>query len=127
MEIKKLLVGDKKKGFSSWLNEFGIPRDFAKGLVKAIEKPAEMPFIISNIVRDFDKLKIKSKMELRNGLIRIQLAASIFNHSDPILMEKQNYIAEALEKLLFGDNLLLREEILEGEIFKEVKKRSKVK
>ena len=121
-----VLTGERKMSLEKWAKKHSLSSDFAKALSRSIEDPEETPYLLERLRNGFSKLKGKSKQEVRNALLRVQIHCSIHGNSDPIQISKQLFISQVLERLFFGSNLLLREEeILEEEapVRKKAKRR----
>lgn len=108
--MRAIFIGDKNKTLAQWANESKINLEFAKNLLEVIENPAEVPYLLEDIIKDFKKLSKRAKEEIRNALIRVQIGCSINTPSDPIQVGKQLFVSQIIEKLLFRSNLLVGEE-----------------
>ncbi len=106
-----VLIGDKRSSLEKWAKKSKVNLDLAKALEMAIKEPEEAPYLLERIIGSFSRLKKGGKKETRNALLRVQIHCSINSSSDPIKVSKQLFVAQILEKLLFGSNLLLGEEI----------------
>ncbi len=89
-----------------WAKKNGISPKFASSLSRSLNDPDEVPYLVDALTKGFKKLKKSAKTNLRNSLIRVQIYCSIYGNSDPIKLSKQLYIAQTLEKLMFGNNML---------------------
>lgn len=108
--MESILIGDRGVSLEKWASKNKMDVKFARALSKAVEEPEETTFLLEYINGGFSKLK-GGKKEIRNALLRIQIHCSLNSNSDPIKVSKQLFVAQILEKLLFGSNLLLGEEI----------------
>jgi len=106
-----IFTGDKCVSVEKWARNNKIDPELTKSIVNSVKEPEEAPYLLETIVKSSSKLKWVSKKEIRNGLIRMQVHFSINSDSDHIKAGKQLFIAQVLEKLLFGSNLLLEDEI----------------
>lgn len=69
-------------------------------IAKALDNPYELPDLIADIYR------LKPEEDLRLGLIRIQLDSNLRMNENLEFYQKRLYVAESIEKLLFGELLL---------------------
>jgi hypothetical protein len=106
-----IITGDRKLSVEKWARKSGMNSEFANSLAKAVGEPEETPYMLEKMINSFSKLKKSDKKEVRNALLRVQIYCSINTNSDPIKVGKQLFIAQILEKMWFGSNLLLCEEI----------------
>jgi hypothetical protein len=120
--MQEVLIGDKHSSLDKWAKKIGADPGFARSLAKSIKEPEEAPYLLERITNAFSNIKKTSKKEVRNALLRVQIHCSLDSNSDPIRVSKQLYMAQVLEKLFFGSNLLLREEEVEEEEKARVKK-----
>lgn len=65
-------------------------------ILGAIEEPEELPFLISDIV------EIEPTEELRLVLVRVQVNSRLKMKQDLNYYKREEYVAQAIEKLLFG-------------------------
>lgn len=124
-EIEEIIKGDRLMALDSWAKKIKADKEFIKTFVMSISQPEEMPFLLEKILACFTKLKKSTKDEVKNALIRVQIYCSINSNSDPIRVSKQLFIAQVLEKLFFGANILLDEEFEVEEKHEKKKKKSK--
>ncbi|UCE73692.1 MAG: hypothetical protein JSV56_11800 [Methanomassiliicoccales archaeon] len=69
-------------------------------LLEAIDNPNELPFLL-------DKLNtLEPTEDLRLALVRVQVQSDLFMHEDLNLHQKRLYVAQTIEKLLWGELLL---------------------
>jgi hypothetical protein len=106
-----VITGDRKLSVEKWAKKKGIGGEFAGSLAKSVREPEETSYLLDSIIKSFSDLKSGSKKEVRNSLLRVQIHCSINSDSDPIKVSKQLFVAQVLEKLLFGCNILFGEEI----------------
>ncbi len=106
-----VITGDRRMSVDKWAKKKGISSQFAGSLAKSVREPEETPYLLDTMIRSFSGLTKASKKEIRNCLLRVQIHCSINSDSDPIKVSKQLFIAQVLEKLLFGSNILFGEEI----------------
>jgi hypothetical protein len=122
---ESILTGKKKQSMEKWAKSTGVDMDLARSLETAVREPSEAPYLIERIRIMFQKIGHLQMEEVRNALLRVQIYCSINSDTDPILVSKQLFIAEVLEKLLFGNNLLMMDEIEEP--MEHLKKKSRRK
>ncbi len=79
-------------------------------IVAALANLDEFPFLIEEIYREAMALKEDELDKLRFGLLRLQIYADIHRYEDTETTQKMKYVAEVLEKVLFGGLLLEGEE-----------------
>ena len=120
--MEKIFIGDKKGNITQWCRKNNVPLALAKDILRVIEMPNDMPFYIERIMDNFKKINKKAKDKLRNALVRVQIECNLTTRSDPIKVSQQYYVVEVLEKLLYGNNLLMREDL---EIEEEIKGKKK--
>jgi hypothetical protein len=106
-----ILTGNRKIGVDKWASKNRINPDFAKSLADSLMQPEEMTYLLEKMIEGFFKLGKASRKEVRNALLRVQIYCSINTNTDPIKVSKQHFIAQTLEKLLCGSNVLFMEEI----------------
>ncbi len=102
-----IITGDRALSLEKWAKANTISSTMAKSLSDAIDDPDETPYLLKNITDSFSKMKKASKKAVRESLIRVQIYCSIHGNSDPIKLSKQLYIAQTMEKLMFGFNILI--------------------
>jgi len=74
--------------------------DNLKLLAEAIENPDDFPFVLEEIYdMDFDD-------DMRLALVRIQIDSKLHMCDDLEGMQLRLYVAETIEKILFGDLLM---------------------
>ena len=81
--------------------------------------------MVEKLLEAVPGIRGKSKEAVRNALLRVQIYCSINSNSDPIRVSKQLYIAQVLEKLILGSNMLFEEEVEIKEV--AVRKRGRKK
>ena len=69
-------------------------------ILEAIDNPNELPFLI----RDINSLKPTE--DLRLALVRVQVQSELKMHEDLNMHQKRLYVAQTIEKLLWGELLL---------------------
>ena len=122
--MEKIFTGNKNGSVAEWCKQNNISLALAKDILHVIETPNDMPFYIEKIMDNFKKINKKAKDKLRNAIIRVQIECNLTTRSDPIKVSQQYYVAEVLEKLLYGNNLLMQEELeIEEEARGKKKKR----
>jgi len=121
--MKSIFIGDKSTSLEKWAKQGNLDVDMVRCILKSIEEPDETPYLLERITKDFRKVSRRSRSEIRSALLRVQIDCSINSNADPIKISKQLFIAQVLEKLLFGSNLLMGDEILVEE--RPVRKKGK--
>ncbi len=105
-----IITGGRNLSVEKWARKWKIEREFADSVTMAVREPEETPYLLEKILEDFTKVTKKSKKEVRNALLRVQLHCSINSDTDPIKVSKQLFVSQILEKLLFGSNILFGED-----------------
>jgi hypothetical protein len=108
--MEKLLTGDMKGGIPVWSKTNKIPSRLASELIHSLDDPADSPYYLEGLIRAFGKLPAAGKVELRKALVRVQMGCSINSHSDHVKANKQLFVSQVIEKMLFGFNFLSSEE-----------------
>ncbi len=75
-------------------------------IVRALENLEEFPFLIEEIYREAMGFGDDDLDRLRFGLIRLQVYAEIHRYENAEETHKMQYVAQVLEKVLFGGLLL---------------------
>ncbi|MBN1896292.1 MAG: hypothetical protein JW789_01010 [Candidatus Aenigmarchaeota archaeon] len=119
-----IISGQKGTGLDEWAKKMKIDPLFAGSLAEAIDEPDETPYLLNAITDGFPGLGKNAKKEVRNALLRVQIFCSIHGNTDPIKISKQLFIAQTVERLLFGSNILMTEGMEEEE---EEPRKSKTK
>jgi len=110
-----ILTGDKGLKLDAWARKAGISLGLAKSMSMSLAEPEETPYLLKGITSMFSKQKKAAKEEVRNALLRVQIYCAINSNSDPIRVSKQLFISEVIEKILFGSNTLMTEEMTDEE------------
>jgi len=113
--MENVIVGSRKEKLEKWSSRNKISPDLSRLVLTSVEEPEETPYLLEDITQGFGKLPKGARGELRNALLRVQVYCSIESNADPIKVSKQLFISQVLEKLLFGNNLLLCEEDIREE------------
>ena len=71
-------------------------------IAEAVDQPDQLPYLIERIT----SLKINDKEKFRFALIRIQIDSELHMNEDIQKNQKQLYVAQVIEKLVYGDILL---------------------
>ncbi|MCC7565159.1 MAG: hypothetical protein KO206_02615 [Methanomicrobiaceae archaeon] len=82
-------------------------------IVRSLEHLEEFPFLVEPIYREAVQLNEVQTDRLRFGLIRLQLYADIHRYDDMETAQKMKYVAQVLERVIFGGLLLEGEEPVE--------------
>jgi hypothetical protein len=69
-------------------------------ILTAIDNPNELPFLIAEINA------IKTTDDMRLALVRVQVHSELKMHEDLNKHQKRLYVAQAIEKMLWGELLL---------------------
>ena len=110
-----IITGDRGTSLEDWSRKCKVNQQFVNSLAMAVDEPEESPYLLEGIINKFSELKKASRKEVRNALLRVQIHCSINTNSDPIKVSKQLFVSQILEKLFFGNNLLMSEEMMEEE------------
>ncbi|NOX71713.1 MAG: hypothetical protein GXO64_03380 [Candidatus Micrarchaeota archaeon] len=113
-KLEEVVTGERKKSIASWARANKINPEFAKLMVESIDSPIEFMFNMKRMEALFKKPPQKAKDEIRDALLRVQIWCSINSHRDPVMAEKQLFIAQVIEKLFFNANILSEEEMEES-------------
>ncbi len=105
--LDHIITGGRRLSLGLWAKKHKVDSVFVKSLYESIEDPDETPYLIDTVTKGFKKLPVTARNEVRNSLIRVQIHCSIHGNSDPIKLSKQLYIAQTLEKIMFGSNMLM--------------------
>ncbi|HZD42887.1 MAG TPA: hypothetical protein VE134_02390 [Methanomicrobiales archaeon] len=80
-------------------------------IVHAIEDLDEFPYLVEKICREALSLPSEALESLHFGLWRLQIHADIHRYQDMERAQRVKYVAQVLERLIFG-SLMLEEENL---------------
>jgi hypothetical protein len=69
-------------------------------VIQAIDNPNELPFLIEEIN------SLKQTDELRFALVRVQVHSELHMHADLNKHQKRLYVAQTIEKMLWGELLI---------------------
>jgi hypothetical protein len=69
-------------------------------IIEAIDNPSELPFLIADIN------SMKTTDSLRLALVRVQVQSELMMHEDLNKYQKRLYVAQAIEKMLWGELLM---------------------
>lgn len=89
-------------------------RELYEQIVRALEDVTLFPDLVESIYRlamNFDEDKLD---RLRFALLRVQLFSDIHRNEDMERAQKMKYVAEVLEKTIFGSLMLEHEELGNG-------------
>ncbi|AKB27546.1 hypothetical protein MSSAC_0858 [Methanosarcina siciliae C2J] len=93
----QLITG--KKDIS--LHTMDIPEEMLL-LSEAIEDPKKLPYLLET----FHTAQIKNEKAFHFALLRVQVDSDIRMHEDIQKYQQRKYVAETLEKLLYGELML---------------------
>jgi len=82
-------------------------------IIRALENLDEFPFLLEPIYRDAMGLAENDIDRLRFALLRLQMYADIHRYEDMEAAQKTKYVAQILERVIFGGLLLEGEESAE--------------
>jgi hypothetical protein len=105
---KNLQLITGKKDIS--LNCEDIPEEMLL-LSEVIENPLELPYLLDT----FYIANIKNENAFHFALLRVQVDSDLRMHEDIQKYQERKYVAETLEKLLYGELMLSVEKTLEIE------------
>jgi len=71
-------------------------------LSEAIEDPLKLPYLLDT----FYTAHIKNEKAFHFALLRVQVDSDLRMHEDLLKYQQRKYVAETLEKLLYGELLL---------------------
>ena len=71
-------------------------------LCEAIEEPLKLPYMLEN----FYTIQIKNEKAFHFSLLRVQVDSDLRMHQDIQNYQQRKYVAETLEKLLYGELML---------------------
>jgi hypothetical protein len=69
-------------------------------IVEAIDTPFELPFLIEDIN------SLKTTDEMRLALVRVQVQSELKMHEDLNKHQKRLYVAQTIEKMLWGELMI---------------------
>ena len=90
-DIVEILSG---KHGETKLNKVMLP------IVEAIDNPNELPFLIEDIS------SLKTTDEIRLALVRVQVQSELKMHEDLNKHQKRLYVAQTIEKMLWGELMI---------------------
>ncbi len=88
--------------------------DIYQMLIPSLENIEELPQSLEPIYLASFKMKEEDLDHFRFGLVRLQVYADIHRYVDSDEMQKIKYVAQILEKIIFG-NLMLETEAIPSE------------
>ncbi len=83
------------------------------GVITCLENPQTFPDILEPVYREAMNLDDDSLDRFRFALLRLQIYADIHRNEDLELAMHIKYVAQVLEKLVFGTLVMEREEFSE--------------
>jgi hypothetical protein len=101
MDFARVLEGKEK------------PLAIYKGVIACLENPRIFPDLLEPIYREAMNLDDDSLDRFRFALLRLQIHADIHRNEDLEQAMQIKYIAQVLEKLVFGTLVMEREEFTE--------------
>ncbi|MCK9632479.1 MAG: hypothetical protein M0R30_12680 [Methanoregula sp.] len=94
MDYQRILVGREK------------PIPIYKGIVAALENPLAFPDLLEPIYREAMTLDDQTLDQFRFSLMRLQLYADIHRNENLEQMMHIKYVAQVLEKVVFGSLIM---------------------
>ena len=98
MDFARVLAGKEK------------PLPIYKGVVACLENPQAFPDLLEPIYREAMNLDDDALDRFRFALLRLQIHADIHRNEDLEQAMQIKYVAQVLEKLVFGTLVMEREE-----------------
>ncbi|MDD1676608.1 MAG: hypothetical protein LUQ40_02610 [Methanomicrobiales archaeon] len=83
-------------------------------IVSSLENLERFPLLLEKIYRDTVALDENALDQLRFALLRLQVYADIHQYENMEKAQKIKYVAQVLEKVIFGSLMLEREVLNEG-------------
>jgi len=71
-------------------------------LAKAIDDPYSLPYLIEEL----NALEIKDEEMVRFALVRVQIDSELRMNEDIQMHQRRRFVAQVMEKLLFGEVLI---------------------
>lgn len=100
MDLKELLAG-KGEGLRIYEN-----------IALSLENVELFPYLIERIYREALALDDDALDRLRFALLRVQIYADIHRNEDMEQAQRLKYVAQVLEKVIFGNLMLEKEEYI---------------
>jgi hypothetical protein len=94
MDYQRILTGKEK------------PLPIYKGVVAALENPLAFPDLLEPIYREAMTLDDQTLDQFRFSLMRLQLYADIHRNEDLEQAMQIKYVAQVLEKVIFGSLIM---------------------
>jgi hypothetical protein len=85
-----------------------------KDIVSSLENLEQFPLLLENIYRETLALDENALDRLRFSLLRLQVFADIHQYENMEKAQKIKYVAQVLEKVIFGSLMLEPETLNEG-------------
>jgi hypothetical protein len=98
MDYQRILAGREK------------PLSIYKGIITALENPLAFPDLLEPIYREAMSLDDDTLDRFRFSLMRLQLWADIHRNEDLEKAMQIKYVAQVLEKVIFGSLIMEPEE-----------------
>jgi hypothetical protein len=99
MDYARVLAGKEK------------PLAIYKGVITCLENPKTFPDLLEPIYREAMNLDDESLDRFRFALLRLEIYADIHRNEDLEQAMQIKYVAQVLEKLIFGSLIMEREEL----------------
>ncbi len=75
-------------------------------IVRVLDDPDEFPFLLDAIYREAMEMGDEDLDRLRFGLLRLQIYADLHRYENTEMMHRMQYVAQVLEKVIFGGLLI---------------------
>jgi len=97
MDLGKILAGE------------GAPLPIYKNVSLCLENIELFPYLLEPIYREAQGFDEETLDRFRFALVRLQIYTDLHQYEDMERTQKVRYVAQVLEKVIFGDLLLERE------------------
>lgn len=87
------------------------PLDIYRDIAQCVGDLEEFPLLLEKICRDAVALDDDPLDQLRFALLRLQIYADIHRYQDMEQAQKTKYVAQVLEKVIFGSLMLEPEDL----------------
>ncbi|MDI6718350.1 MAG: hypothetical protein QMD46_01880 [Methanomicrobiales archaeon] len=85
------------------------PLEIFNDVVRSLQDLEQFPFLLEKICREAITLDVDASERFRFALWRLQIHADIHRYQDMEQAQKAKYVAQVLEKLIFGSLMLEQE------------------
>jgi hypothetical protein len=73
---------------------------------EVLKNPRDLPYAVEELCEAAEKLDEERKRGLRYALLRVQIDSDLRRQEDLQTMQERKYVAQVLEKLIYGELLL---------------------